>query len=393
MDPPQTKPKPRLRVLRVLRRCGLTLVCVYLGAALFAPWLCRLGARRHYEGDLAAQAALARGVSRWVEGQVDQASFATGSARFDGEWMFVTYMMAGLGFGQTALEHPELRERHRPLTEICIERLLQPEARTFDARAWGEDPLDSLDGANGHMGYLGYLNLLLSHHRVLDPGHPQAALNDRITATLARRLEASEHLLLETYPGEVYPVDNMTGLASIALHARATGAPRPPLLDRWVAKVRSTYLDPKTGLLIQAVDSRTGAARDAPRGSGSAFAVYLLSFIDPKLSRDLHDAIRSHLADTFLGFGVVREYPATVEAGPGDVDSGPVILGYSVSATGFALAGARIHRDPELFGDLYATAHLFGGPYEDEGRLNFAAGGPLGDALLFALMSAQRVPE
>jgi hypothetical protein len=71
----------------------------------------------------------------------------------------------------------------------------------------------------------------------------------------------------------------------------------------------------------------------------------------------------------------------------GDVDSGPVIFGLGPSATGFALGAARANADEETFGELYATAALVGAPVEHEGARKFALGGPIGDAILFAMIT------
>jgi hypothetical protein len=374
----------RGRALRWL----LALAALPFAAWVLAPAYCAVGWRGHYEGEVELVRAQGAGVERWVRADLDQEVFATGSDLFDGEWWFGTYMMAGVGYAQSAQAHPELRAEHLRLARQCVDRLLDPRVRAFDARSWSEDPLDSLDGPNGHAAYLGYLNLLLGLLRELDPDDPHAALNDRISAALARRFSASPTGLIETYPGEVYPVDNASGVASLALHARVTGAEPSPAVAAWIGLIRAKYLDPETGLLIQSVVSTTGDPLDAPRGSGSALAAFFLAYADPDLSRDLYRAVDAHLSERFLGFGVVREYPSSVPGGRGDIDSGPLILGYSVSATGFTLAGARIHRDPDAFARIYATAWLFGAPVERDGQLNFAAGGPLGDALMFALMTA-----
>ena len=345
-----------------------------------------------YAGDAALQEGLARGVERWVDADLGTGHFNTGSDLFNGEWLFGTYMMAGLGFGQTALEHPAWCGRHLGLMRQCIESLLSGKVRDFDRRKWGEDAIDSLDGDRGHAAYLGYLNLLLGYHRLIDPGSSYAPLNDRVSAALARRLGRSPAGILQTYPGEAYPVDNAAVVGSLGLHARASGGGHRDAVDRWVVRCRAAWVDPATGLLIQACDPRTGTPTDKPRGSGTALAVYFLSFADPALSRGLFDALRRELAGGLLGFGMVREYPSSAAGGRGDVDSGPVVLGYGFSATGFALAGCRMYGEPALFARLYATADLFGAPARRDGRLEFATGGPLGNALMFALLTA-RPPE
>jgi len=88
---------------------------------------------------------------------------------------------------------------------------------------------------------------------------------------------------------------------------------------------------------------------------------------------------------------MVREYPHG-HSGSGDIDSGPVILGYGVSATGFALGPARIHGDQALFGRLLRTAVLFGAPLQRKDTLEFVSGGPLGNAILFAMLTAGDFP-
>ncbi|HEY0192682.1 MAG TPA: hypothetical protein VGC42_16295, partial [Kofleriaceae bacterium] len=84
------------------------------------------------------------------------------------------------------------------------------------------------------------------------------------------------------------------------------------------------------------------------------------------------------------GFGAIREY-ADGRAGGGDTDSGPVVLGVSVSATGFALAPMRAWHRRAAFEALYRTVDLFGVPVQGGG---FAIGGPIGNALLLALLTS-----
>lgn len=371
----------------------ITVWAASLAAFLLPLWFiphrwCERDSAAWFRGDEQRQAQLARGVERLVTNPLGRAHFKTGSEQFNGEWLFGTYLMAGFGFGQTALEHPQRRARHLALMEHCIERILADDVRAFDREMWRNDPLDTLDRDTGHdhAAYLGYFNLLLSFHHQLDPNSRFAPLNDRITAALVRRLERSRTLLLLSYPAETYPVDNAAVIASIALH----GPQHRPLVEQWIARCRKDYLDPQTGLLIQAVEPHSGAAADSPRGSGTALAAYFLSFADLPLSRDLYRAAQTHLADTVFGFGVVREYPRHCRGGRGDIDSGPVILGYSISATGFLIAGSRIHGDADEFARLTSTAHLFGAPFRRAGRREYVTGGPLGNAILFAMLTARR---
>ncbi len=373
-------------------RVVLSLVAFVVGVALVPSRVSSRGAASLYDDDAATQQALVQGVATWLDAPVDAASFGTGSELFDGEWVFGAQMMATMGIGQVALAHPELAATYGPRMDACIARMLAAAGAAFDARSWGEEGIASLDGERGHVAYLGYLNLAIGMHRLVDPTSRHAALGDRITRTLARRLDASPLGLVETYPGEIYPVDNTAAIASIALRDMAVGEDvHDATVARALGMIRARYIDPANGLLVQAVEPGSGAPRDAARGSGTLLAVYFVSFADHALSRALWDAATRELDHSVLGFGVMREYPAGHGGhdGHGDIDSGPMLFGYGVSATGFALAGARIHGDAGRFGRLYATVHLFGAPIDRGGARRFATGGPLGDAILLAMTTAR----
>lgn len=332
-----------------------------------------------------APRALAAGVARWLEMGLGQDSFSTGSARFDGEWLFGTHVMAALGFGQLARTDPAHAPEHLARMDAALAALGSPELRAFDRIAWDRDAFDALEAPRGHAALLGYQGLALALRRRLGPG-PHDELAAAVVSALTIRFAASDAGLVETYPGERYPVDNAAGIAAVALHAEAVGARRPPVVDAWLTHL-TRWREPASGLLVQAVAADGRTALDAPRGSGTALAAYFLSFVDHEASRSLYDALVRSCYEPVLGFGAMQEYPPGVD-GWGDIDSGPLVLGYSVSATGFALGSARVHGDHERFAALYATAHLFGAPVSDAGGISFVTGGPLGDAILFAMLTA-----
>jgi hypothetical protein len=324
----------------------------------------------------------AQGMEHWAE---QSAEFSTGSRKFDGEWAFGTHLMAALGHGQVAVRHPELASHARASMDRALSAVLRPETRSFDRDAWGSDALETLSSDEGHVAFLGYANLALSLRKKLGPS-PFDELNARITDALARRLGSSEIALLETYPGERYPVDNAAAIASIALHDRASGREPRPIVGRALSVFRERWLDRPTRLLIQAVNA-AGEPVDSPRGSGSALASYFLSFADRELSLSLARAVQSELSDTVLGFGVVSEYPAG-DAGRGDIDSGPLVFGWSISAMGFALGAAKVAGEDGAFRELWRSYRLFGAPHAARGRMHFVSGGALGDAILFAMTTA-----
>jgi hypothetical protein len=372
----------------ILTRKGILLKGI-LGAVLFTaillclpPLWCGREAKAWLDGDVGLETKLARGVERWIESDLSINDYRTGSRTFNGEWLFGTYLMAGMGFGQTALSHPECRARHIRLMARCIDRLLSAEVREYDRAAWGEDPLEALEGPHHHVAYLGYLNALLSYYGLLDPDSPFRNLNDRITAKLVRHMEESPSLLLCTYPGQKYLPDNCAVIASIALHETVGEPARRELINQWIARCPREFCDKETGLLFQ-------TDRPPARGSGTAMGIYFLSFVDEKLSKNLYQALKRELGAEMCGFGALREYRRRLPRAMGDIDSGPVVLGLGFSATGFALAGSRVHGDADFFTKLYRTSYLFGAPADIKGRRSYIMGGPLGDAIIFAMLTAR----
>jgi len=367
-------------------RTILVLAILIIPVALLAWQAHRIGAL--YDGSLGAQQAHADAVAGWAEDHAGAEAHSPGSAFFDAEWSFGTCTMVVMGLGQVALEHPELKERYLPAMESCLDWLVLPEARNFGTGKWGDDGVLAQGMEPGHA-YLGYMNLALGMHRLLEPDSPYAEVHDAITAQLAAGLALPIHSF-QTYPRETYPVDQAVAAGSVGLHARATGGDRSALLADWSLRYREAAVDPETGWLVQRLDSDDGRPGDDPRGSGTALAAYGLLFADPELSKDLYEALAADGMRAPLGLGGIREYPSGT-SGLGDIDSGPVILGFGVSATGFAMAGARAHGDEATYRRIARTATLFGVPVpRGEGRW-FLTGGAIGNAIMLAMLTAPRV--
>src|SRR5262245_2905174 len=354
--------------------------------------LCGRPAQPLFESELAAQLSLAREVERELADAPGRQFYRSGSSRFDGQSAIAIYQMAILGIGQIIREHPEsrddLRLLHLPAMYAAAAKLTDPRTLPTATRAWGHNGLTTMAPGEGHA-YLGYINLALGMLRAVDPETPYAALHDRLTAALADRLDRAPTGLIETYPGETWPPDVAAVAGSIGLHAQVTGVDRRALLERWARRFEACALH-RSGYLVQRVKSGGCKPVDAPRGSGTAIASYFLSFADAPLSRRLFDAVRGEGRVCALGFCGIREY-APGFTGKGDVDAGPMMMGVSVGATGFALGAARAHGDGDLYRELYRSAHLAGVPVTAKGKTRFAAGGARGNALLLAMLTANRV--
>jgi hypothetical protein len=342
-----------------------------------------------FQGDLEAQKPIAAIVIRDIQQGIKPEQFKTGNPRFDGEWTIGTYQMAVMGLSQMILAHPELRPTYLPIIEQCIEQLLQPNAIAFSTAAYGKNGLDTLNDTAGHA-YLGYINLALSMLRIIEPSNRFAPVNDRLTQTLARRLQAAPYGIIETYPQEAYPADNAAVMASIALYDRATGNNHQPLLSALTQQFKQRYIDAPSGLVYQAAEAHSGRITDRPRASGTALSAYFLSFVDPPIAQQLLQAVIKQKVN-ISGFVGIREYPQG-EAGAGDIDSGTLMFGVSPAATSFAIAPSRLFQEHELYSNLYRTINFFRQTIPSNQKTADLADSPLQHATLLAMLTAIQIP-
>jgi hypothetical protein len=368
-------------------RRAVLLAASALAVRLFAPWWCGRDAGSWLRRDSALADRLAAELCAF-EADDDRRGSRSVRDRFAGEWALATHQMTALGLAQLILAHPERKARYAPVVTRAALKSFRPELRRFGTRAWrGEDALASLASSHGHA-YLAYSALAIGMARLVDRAFPPgvARQHDALVAAYERRLLASPTGLIETYPNEAYPTDVAAVAAAIAVHGRATGADHSRVLRHWADRVRRIQIDARSGLVIQRMGARDGRAHDAPRGSGTGLAAYYAGFVDRGVARLLAEGLFRH-ESTFAGFGAIREY-AEGHSGRGDVDSGPVLLGVSVAATGFALAPARALGRRDVFTRLYRTVDLFGLPLSSGDRLRFWVGGPIGNALLLAFLTS-----
>ena len=355
--------------------------------ATFPAWWCGVGAGKWFD-DPGQQVAFANAFEQQIKTDLTIGDFGTAADQYNGEWLFCTHVLGATGFAQMAIQHPEQKEHYVLEMEKCIDKLLEEDMQRFDEKLWGSKAMETLDSDTEHHGaYLAYLNFVLSLHRTLKPESRFADTNDLITETIVRRIEKSKLLLLQTYRNQIYPPDNCLAIASIGLHEQATNAGNAGVLEKIITNFRELCIDQESGLMIQAIGS-TGRPYDEPRGSGTTFGLYFLSFVDSELAADLYQAAHRELASSVIGFGLMQEYPESSKGGIGDVDSGPVIMNFAVSPTGFMIAGTRIFGDRNYFKKLYRTSVLFGAPLKVKDKWQYVTGGPLGNAIMFAMLTA-----
>ena len=234
-----------------------------------------------------------------------------------------------------------------------------------------------------HAGWTNWLRAGIVSLQPADGRDPDEVLRLRQhSSEIAAAFRSAGTPYLQAYPGESWPVDSTVAVASLRLHDSLLGATYDELVRGWTDQVRAR-LDPATGLMPHRADPVTGAPQGPARGTSQSIIHRFLAEIDPALAREHYLRFRDRFVDRPLGLGpAVREYPHGTD-GDGDVDSGPLVLGVSMSATVVTLGAARVQNDPDLAKALGAEGELLGVPVRQPGSKRYALGAlPTGDAFL-----------
>jgi hypothetical protein len=177
----------------------------------------------------------------------------------------------------------------------------------------------------------------------------------------------------------MWPADQTVSLLAMKLYdvARGTSLHREPL--RGFLRVMQDRRDPQTGLFPSSVSPIKNA--DVPRGCAASWVAAYLVHLDPAAAFDQYSRARTWLREDILGLGGFREWPVR-RGGGADIDSGPIVFGIGIAATGLGLAPARIFGDHASYTSIRRSALCFGLPAWWKSGGHWAA--PLlGEAILF----------
>lgn len=184
-----------------------------------------------------------------------------------------------------------------------------------------------------------------------------------------------------------WPADHAAALAAIARYDTAHGT---RLLDAPLARWRTVVLGglhPGTQLPRSDVATRLHGGA-LPRGCAQSLLTRYLLEVDPALAHAWWQRYRARFLVRHGPVVGLREWPPGVER-RGDVDSGPIILGIGVAASGLGIAAARGVGDEALARALEASADT---ALEAVPALEAAAGSLVARAVRFQATAQPVVP-
>lgn len=216
---------------------------------------------------------------------------------------------------------------------------------------------------------------------------------------LSSELDRSAHGLLEDYPGECYPIDVLAAVAWIRDSDRITGLDHTTFVERAQRGFSGKLLDER-GLPPFFIYLDSLEQEQPSRGTGNAWVGAFAPRLWPETAKRWYDLSEQHFWQERLLAAGFREFPKGM---PGkewgfDVDSGPIIGGFSPAANAFAVAAARAngrfdHAWPLAAQMLTASWPLPGGRLLGARLLSHPEHAPLlGEAAIASFLTEQPAP-
>ena len=290
------------------------------------------------------------------------------------EGEFFTYVLSGIGLARLADAslYPHISEAARASYLDGARHALEAIDSPVVSSLFGK--IDALEHGIFYRGW----RLQLVNAIVAAGGDLVAEQVSEARAILAA-VSGSGTGWVEGYTGGYWPCDTVAGLAAATDVLPEEAA---PVVRRWMSQI----VPGQMGLLAHQVGA-DGLPIDSPRGSSQAiiqtFWPSLLAVATPKDGFGEWSAFTNLFVDRQLGVVAVREWPKGVDAA-GDVDSGPLILGLSLSASAVGLAAARANGDLGLATALEREMDWLGVGVTGKGQRMYLAGVlPVAEAFIF----------
>jgi hypothetical protein len=330
-----------------------------------------------------AKRLAARHLELWTEPQSREQELQKMRAS-NAEWDFMGRSFLVWSLANMGLREPDSKNAYLQTIDQIIDETVRLEKREgmyfflmpyAKARKYVAQPAHSL--------FLdGEIALMAASRRMLEErADYKQLLTERVNA-MAERLQRSPHLVLESYPDECWMFDHVVALDAIRLADVLDGTDHSALIRQWLAMAKKKLVHEDSGLLISSFTT-DAIPLDGPEGSTLWMVAHCLQILDPEFARDQYQRARRELGRTTLGFSYAQEWPASW-TGPADIDSGPIIPVFNISAgsSGMAFIGASAFADDKFLSSLAATLDFAAFPSRKNGRLKYCGSNQVGDAAL-----------
>lgn len=230
-----------------------------------------------------------------------------------------------------------------------------------------------------------YAASLVSGYQCLVLGIRRELINDTLyDATIRGMADALANEIRNQlkHSSGIYTSDQSTQLHAIWRADQSLGTDHSETFRLWMSTMQSRFIEPETGLLYSMVSIGPDRFDSEPRSTSIAWSIIFLANIFPDFAEQQYKALKQHRVRRFVNLAAFAEYPKFNLLEFGDMDSGPILLGISPSATGFGLCAHRLYGSKEDYIRSYRIFELFGLPQTDETGKYYRMGNGMGDAIL-----------
>lgn len=259
------------------------------------------------------------------------------------EFMLFTYSYSVYALTNLTIKDLSYKERSEIYIKEAIRKVLNEKIYSFYGIS--QDLRQINDIHDYSVLYLGHLNLMLGCYRLISQDTVFNKLNKDISESLYQRYNETKFLNLESYSGHIWIPDNTVAIASLKLYSKNEKNDYDIICKKWLEYAKLNYIDKKTGLLYSKVNSINGKPIEEPRGSMLGWSIMFIYQFDSDFAIDLYNNYKKKFSYDLFVFRLFKEKYRSWSINGGDIDSGPILLGFSIPANEFALANSILAKD------------------------------------------------
>ncbi len=253
-----------------------------------------------------------------------------------------------------SIKHVKNIDETKKLIDIVVKRAVHPKVNPYKKNIEKVDKL----GKYGY--YLEHLNIILGCYKIITSKDTFKSLNKKISYHL---LELS--MRYNNYHADLLPYVNMKWSAdqaaiiySIWLYDQNYNTSLSnEIINKWTYYMENYGIDKNTGLYKTEVLG-TRKYSNHPRGCAMAYLLHYMGRFNPDLAKSKWILYKKHMKKSLLGLAGFREYLESYK-GRWTPDSGPIIKGIGVAASGLAMNTATTLGDTKTFEELNNSISKF----------------------------------
>ena len=212
--------------------------------------------------------------------------------------------------------------------------------------------------------YLEHLNIILGCCLIFNKTDKYNDLNKKITFHLIKNTMQYDNYHADLLPhvNMKWAADQAAILYSLWLYDKNNNTDySSDIIKKWTNFMNQKGTHKKTGLYITEVLGTRNYSKQ-PRGCSLSYMIHYMSRFDNINAKNQWRLFKKNMMKNIFGRIGFREYLSTFN-GRWSPDTGPIIAGYGVAATGLGLNAASSINDSEVFNGLLKTMSPFGSAF------------------------------